>query len=558
MRRGQHKAMVFKKFLNENPTARAPTGYKGNFKGDFQKPGRNTFKKYQEMWNTQNDQKWWTKPSDIGSIEAKIKDNTSREWKKKQDMSKEALPLLRNKKLDETLKISGQATHLANVPALTEACEARRVNKNYDIKASMDRTGLKCGTSVNPLTYSISYGTVFNAKDKDDIYHVEYDQQYTPFTCKFAGVKILNPIAVPGLNFDYVHEPKYASLLPSFRTVVDPLIGDNYTNGSQQYRSVMDLVKTLDTDAVADVQFEEPDISHAHTADYTIYTCSTSCKKIVHPSNMVKIRRRMVIASMNYMESPVNIPLAEEIFIETLTRDTDAVFDNENAPYKTDGKSFVLNFNLISDSFKTSDEGAECNSSTVHFFGKNAFSMLVPDFCPANKNYFDTGHETGMYLLGWLTRQLDAAALGTSKTNMFKAFLPSGHGVPELKNTFIGQQNAGNFFKTEKKKLFYTKTWLASPTLVVIAITPVNDTSRNMVMVWSAGRYIDGDAIRSIAVDVQNTVKVVRPGTLPPIKTGRPLVVDENGMPIASRAGPLFAKFTSALPLDLELELQTL
>ena len=361
------------------------------------------------------------------------------------------------------------------------------------------------------------------------------------------------------MNFNYVYEPKYASLLPSFRSKVEEIISRKYIKDSASYKSIMNLINNLDKEDLEDVKFEEPDISHAHTSDYTIYTCSTLCKKNVLTGNvMIKIRRRMVIASMNFAEPPVNIPLVEEIFIETLTKDPNAVFDNADAPFKTDRESFVINFNLISDKYKDATSGplSDCNSSTIHFFGKNAFSMLIPTFYPTSKSAFDTGHEAGMYVLGWLSRQLDAAALGTSDQNMFKEFLKTSESVADLKNTFVGQQNAGSFFKTEKKKCFYTKTWLSSPTMVVIAITPLSDTSRNMVMVWSAGRNVSADAVASIMKDVKLPVRpgVSRLGELPPLtrRNGEPLVAGSEF------TGPRFPKPTSTLPLDLELELQSL
>ena len=60
-------------------------------------------------------------------------------------------------------------------------------------------------------------------------------------------------------------------------------------------------------------------------------------------------------------------------------------------------------------------------------------------------------------------------------------------------------------------------------------------------MVWSAGRYIPENLMDVIAGKV---------GSLPPLVEGF----------VGARAGrgPQFPKFTSSLPLDLELELQSL
>ena len=523
--------------------------------------------------------KWWEGKS-IGECENLIHENTKLQWAAKVKMSKEAEPLLKNSAMDNEWKFDAKASHLAGYKKLTAACEARRTEKMYDVNGYLNTNEANTKElNKKNFRYSISSGRVTNTKDIDKIYHVEYDQQFSELDLKDCGIVDIRANKMPSQGLNLMLERRYISLVPVFLGAVQNGIKIGYKGESIDRITLAAITETLDSLVKADTSdslSEEPDISHSNTSDYIIFTCSSTYKKIVQPDTMVRIRRRMVVASLRFSNPPINIPLAEEIFIETLSKKTERVLPGEDAPFTTDGIGMVLNISLVSDKYTetVASTGQACNASTINFFGKNAFSMLVGGFTPSNKKHFVTGHETAMYMMGWLIRKLDGAAISAKenkpKTNpMFTALLNQTGGG------YIAEQNAGVFVKRTPGKYYYTNTWLASQTLAVVSISPATDTSKSIVMVWSGGRLIGDDILQNLGKGAPEEEISLNPnpgGRLPSI--GRRAVANE--VPVTDEvpddwekapnarnalvAGPdVLSKYTAtSLPLDLELELQSL
>jgi len=535
--------------------------------------------------------KWWEGKS-IGECEHLIHENTKLQWATKVRTSKEADPLLKNSAVDNEWRFDAKAFHLAGIRKLTAACEERREKKVIDVNEYLESgEDIKKRLSQRDFYYSISSGKVKNTRDTDKIYHVEYDQQFSELDLKDCGTCDIKANKMPSQGLNLMLERRYVSLVPRFLQEVKNgfEIGAS-GDGGYDNDTVSAINTTLDALTEADKSdslSEEPDISHSNTSDYIIYTCSSTYKKIVQPDKMIRIRRRMVVASMRYSNPPINIPLAEEIFVETLSKDVKTIIPSEDAPFKPDDNSVVLNISLVSDSHgrKQADSTSnKCNASTISFFGKNAFAMLVGGFTPSNKQHFVTGHETAMYMMGWLIRKLDGAVISAKEEKllsnpMFEALVnPSGAG-------FITEQNAGVFVKRTPSKYYYTNTWLATQTLAVVSISPATDTSKSIVMVWSGGRLIGDDVLGNLGEKTPEKERKAKPtngkrlppinkppmdGTNPPPSDNlRPKNLDDDPLPPrtfntprvvpGNWDDPIESKYTAtSLPLDLELELQSL
>ena len=559
--------------------ARRPSSAKQNkAKKDWtkvkQKFTPNTYVKINHGIRDADSKKWWEGKS-IGECENLIHENTKLQWATKVRTSKEADPLLKNSAVDNEWNFNAKAFHLAGFRKLTASCEERRDKKVIDVNEYLESgEEMSKRLSQREFYYSISSGKVRNTRDTDKIYHVEYDQQFSELDLTDCGTYAINANKMPSQGLNLMLERRYVSLVPNFLQHVKEGL-----ENSTAINTTLDALTEADK---SDSLSEEPDISHSNTSDYIIYTCSSTYKKIVQPDTMIRIRRRMVVASMRYSNPPINIPLAEEIFVETLSKDVKNIIPGEDAPFKPDDNSVVLNISLVSDSHgrkQARPTNAECNASTISFFGKNAFAMLVGGFTPSNKQHFVTGHETAMYMMGWLIRKLDGAVISAKEGNllnnpMFEALVnPSGAG-------FITEQNAGVFVKRTPSKYYYTNTWLATQTLAVVSISPATDTSKSIVMVWSGGRLIDTEVLGNLGKSTPLKEKKAKPPPnerLPPIHNPPrassnnlpPDALDDDPLPPRSFREPrvvpgsweegLQSKYTAtSLPLDLELELQSL
>jgi hypothetical protein len=120
------------------------------------------------------------------------------------------------------------------------------------------------------------------------------------------------------------------------------------------------------------------------------------------------------------------------------------------------------------------------------------------------------------------------------------------------------------------KKNFYTKTWLVSQSLAVIAITHAEQTAKSIVMVWSGGRLITDGKLFPRPANV--SVKLPRMDAAPAGKDNGEF--QEDSVPVLTRgastrllpSGSLVkprdeftgSKYTTSLPLHLERELQSL
>ena len=513
--------------------------------------------------------------TDIGIVDAEsqIRKNTGQQWATQQEMSVEAYPYLSDKKMDDTMQIKAVASDLANQKQFTSVCEKRRKDRVCDVNETLQLD--------NALRYAVSSGTVQNVKDRNRIYHVEYEQQYTPTNLQNGGEIQIDPADVPCQGFNLLLERNYVGMLSVFRKRVETEVLKHYKDETIKKHVKTAIASLLNAD-LNNSHPGEPDISHTNTSDYVIYTCSSIFKEVVDAATMVRIRRRMVVASLRFSDPPINIPLAEEFFIETLSKSQDAAFDNQDAPFTTDRSSVVLNFTLVSDAQVHADSPsqAKCNASTINFFGKNAFSLLVEKYTPASKSHFSTGHEAAMYMMGWLIRQLGSAAstvaeekgsLGKLKTNSV-----FGNIVHEHNNNakFVAEQNAKSFITKMGKKNFYTKTWLVSQSLAVIAITHAEQTAKSIVMVWSGGRLItDGKLFpRPANVSVRLPPMDAAPApagkdnggfqedSVPVLTRGASTRLLPSGSLVKPRGDDQFpgSKYTTSLPLHLERELQSL
>jgi hypothetical protein len=499
----------------------------------------------------------------VKEIEAKIAENTVAQWKTQQKMSEEAYPYLFEKKLDDDMNITARASDLANYERLTTVCENRRLKRVIDVNEALNSDGRSKKFDEKNLCYAISTGRVENAKDRNKIYHVEYDEQYAAMELISRGEIKVPSAQIPCQGFNLLLERKYVGLLSVFSERLVAEVSKQFKGTDPRYvRSAIDSLLAAD---LTDSHTDEPDISHANTSDYVIYTCSSAFETIVEAVKKIRIRRRMVVASLRFSNPPINIPLAEEFFIEVLSKTDGGVFDNSDAPFATDKYSVVLNFTLVSDQ-QTHQAGAAnqpCNASTINFFGKNAFSLLVGGHTPSNKSHYSTGHEAAMYMMGWLIRQLgsaasciecDAGPKELEKHGVFGTFAKSRGNTAK----FVTEQNAKSFITKIKRKNFYTKTWLVSQSLAVITITHAEQTAKSIVMVWSGGRLITDTNLLPLAPLRRSAGVLAGEGEAPPALAREGSRRFAEPLVDSTRGGSTGSKFTSSLPLHLERELQLL
>jgi hypothetical protein len=625
--------MPFQTYLHDKTTlskARNVKKYKGGFHRDVVQSEKVAAHKYGGFWRANQKERWWEKEMDSSQVESLLRDNTKRQWAMYAKMSQDALPLLKNTRFDD--KFKSKAMHFMGDERMTKACIARR-DRNYEEVVIPPN---------NAREYALNVGIPPNSQDEHGVYHVDYDGKYFPFQCFVMGSKLVNVGAIPGMKAEPRYQQRYASLYSQFgesRTHLKELFLNNIVGPLPEIaEKIMVCLDTMDQDDT-ELVYDDPDVYHAYTSDYTVFVSTSSARQNLTPQHALKIRRRLVIASVNFAQAePVNIPLAEEIMIEVmLIRGTNTVPNSKDTPYQAQNFCMVLNINLVCEkemgaglgssyaaavkrtaaaavkkvgaalgrggtakseagslapsvTWTTTDPvpsertpsqssrapssaassivpaegwtpgsewyprqlGADrTNISTVHFFGQNAFSVSLGDLTPSDKRDFATSHESGMYVAGWLIRQLESAGQGNNP-HMFQA-LEASAGTDKTKY-FTRQQKAGDFIKAEKNKYFHTKIWLASPTMVIIAISPLKDNTKTIVMVWTVG--MDVESVAANAALSSRSDSTVSLGDVQPLVSG----VGAH-MP-ALRANPLAprlaARFRSSLPMDLELELQSL
>ena len=625
--------MPFQTYLHDKTTlskARNVKKYKGGFHRDVVQSEKVAAHKYGGFWRANQKERWWEKEMDSSQVESLLRDNTKRQWAMYAKMSQDALPLLKNTRFDD--KFKSKAMHFMGDERMTKACIARR-DRNYEEVVIPPN---------NAREYALNVGIPPNSQDEHGVYHVDYDGKYFPFQCFVMGSKLVNVGAIPGMKAEPRYQQRYASLYSQFgefRTHLKDLFLNNIVGPLPEIaEKIMVCLDTMDQDDT-ELVYDDPDVYHAYTSDYTVFVSTSSARQNLTPQHALKIRRRLVIASVNFAQAePVNIPLAEEIMIEVmLIRGTNTVPNSKDTPYQAQNFCMVLNINLVCDkdvgaglgasyatvakmaaaaaarkigwgktpseakslapevvfastqpspapsrslslsreSSRTSSSivpaestqgwtpgiaetewyprqlGADrTNISTVHFFGQNAFSVSLGDLTPSDKRDFATSHESGMYVAGWLIRQLESAGQGNNP-HMFQA-LEASAGTDKTKY-FTRQQKAGDFIKAEKNKYFHTKIWLASPTMVIIAISPLKDNTKTIVMVWTVG--MDVESVAANAALSQRSDSTLSTSGVQPLFAAAAHMPALRANPLAPR---LAARFRSSLPMDLELELQSL
>jgi len=627
--------MPFQTYLHDKTTlskARNVKKYKGGFHRDVVQSEKVAAHKYGGFWRANQKERWWEKEMDSSQVESLLRDNTKRQWAMYAKMSQDALPLLKNTRFDD--KFKSKAMHFMGDERMTKACIARR-DRNYEEVVIPPN---------NAREYALNVGIPPNSQDEHGVYHVDYDGKYFPFQCFVMGSKLVNVGAIPGMKAEPRYQQRYASLYSQFgefRTHLKDLFLNNIVGPLPEIaEKIMVCLDTMDQDDT-ELVYDDPDVYHAYTSDYTVFVSTSSARQNLTPQHALKIRRRLVIASVNFAQAePVNIPLAEEIMIEVmLIRGTNTVPNSKDTPYQAQNFCMVLNINLVCDkqvggglgmkmvtgawnkvrgqganqqqppssraanqrpdvefsttltvpspapsrSLSLSRESSRASSSilpaesaqgwtpgiaetewyprqlgadrtnisTVHFFGQNAFSVSLGDLTPSDKRDFATSHESGMYVAGWLIRQLESAGQGNNP-HMFQA-LEASAGTDRTKY-FTRQQKAGDFIKAEKNKYFHTKIWLASPTMVIIAISPLKDNTKTIVMVWTVGMDVESVAANAALSSRSDSTASLSDVQLVPGGVGAHMPA-LRANPLAPR---LAARFRSSLPMDLELELQSL
>ena len=414
-------------------------------------------------------------------------------------LSAEARPILMN----NSMALDGAVVDFLGSERLTRLVESRRQHRvgvaNAEPPAGPDEAIVK---------YSICVGTVANVKCKEStptegVYVADREGRYG--TTKFSTTAgkyeaTVDTKAIPGIT--NLFEARYVSVISHQVDNIAAKIRAAFSNRDMQIDTAMadEVVEHLRDMASesSKIVYSKPayTLPPYNTADYSIHVLSLSGTVKELANYVLNIHRTLVVAERTFVhgDSRHAIPLCEEVVVEFVQKDSvDTVRKRTLTP-----KSLVL-------TAVVSVEGGAKPASVLHYFGSNACTTLFSNISHVNRdNRYASTHDNGMYVAGWMVRQLanicSETGIQNTSVDVFSKFFTSapayasGAVAPSLaanrqflRHTFLGRQDAQKLLTTDGKKLFYTKVWKATPTICVICISPLSNLSANNVFVWSIG-----------------------------------------------------------------------
>jgi hypothetical protein len=473
-------------------------------------------------------------------------------------MAWEARPFLQNVQYDP----AGTARHFLGAEVLTQIAEERKIDRRYQTTRTMPTN----------VTYHLSYLQMDNVKDDKGVYTPDIHSEYEHTRLKPMGKNVFaqDLATIPGLENGYQFDPRYISVL------VKGLNEDTFKSLKVEGTSASDLYKLVKSinavnEDVYKFKYHQP-IFHKHaTVDYNIYTVRMTASSDSLDGVFVKIHRRMILAESTFPGSSFKLPLAEELFIELYKKpDKDTV----GHPVCTE-RSFVLTCSAVN----TTGATPAC-ASMLHFFGQNAFTVDISNASHSCKKGMESSHNLAAFMAGWLIRKL--SNISNEFETLEPVFLPGfaedafikeratkanpRAATPRaiLQTSFLNRQGAKRLLDVDGKKIFYVTLWLSTPTISIICLSPLDDSRKANVFVWTT---IDGNG---------STVR-----SMPPTLAGKgDVMADDRGeqgeaekASMVSRCDPMPAptgrfkhglfsrrlfEHRSTLPDDLERELQAL
>ena len=507
---------------------------------------------------------WWREATDVVQVESLRSTNFQRIWKSFNKMAWEARPFLQNVQYDPT----GTARHFLGAEVLTQIAEERKIDRRYQTTRTMPTN----------VTYHLAYMQMDNVKDDKGVYTPDIHSEYEHTRLKPVGKQLFKQdlATIPGLENGYQFDPRYISVLvkgldeESFKAFKTEGTG---TTASDLYK----LVKSINAvnEDVYKFKYHQP-IFHKHaTVDYNIYTVRMTASSDSLDGVFVKIHRRMILVESTFPGSSFKLPLAEELFIELYKKP-----DKETVghPVCTD-RSFVLTCSAVN----TTGAAPTC-ASMLHFFGQNAFTVDISNASHSSKKGMESSHNLAAFMAGWLIRKM--SNISNEFEPLESVFLPgfandafikerANKANPRaatprqiLQTSFLNRQGAKRLLDVDGKKIFYVTLWLSTPTISIICLSPLDDSRKANVFVWTT---IDGNgptvrALPPTQAGKRDAMAKDRDGQgeagSAPVATTMVSRCDAMTAPTGRSKHGLFSRrlfeHRSTLPDDLERELEAL
>jgi hypothetical protein len=490
---------------------------------------------------------WWKDATDVVQIESLRRTNFQRIWKTFNKMAWEARPFLQNVQYEPI----GTARHFLGAPVLTRIAEERKIDRKY-------QTGLKMPDAVE---YLMSYARMDNVKDDKGVFHPDIHGGYEHTRLQQDKIHVFSQqvATIPGLENGYQFDPRYISVLAKgLDDKAWAVLVAKMTDWHVDTTQLLGLIKNMHkaNQDVSRFKYHKP-VFHKHaTVDYDIYTVRMTAESDALNGFLVRVHRRMILVESTFPGSSFKLPLAEELFIELYRRPDE---HSIGTPVCLE-KSIVLTCSAINAGPASgATPGA---ASMLHFFGQNAFTVDVADASPSCKKNMQSSHNVTAFMAGWLIRKLSNIAnefdpLGGVFSGMAAdAFLKERAGAEKtrtrdvLQNSFLNRQGARHLLDVNGKKTFYVTLWLATPTIAIIAISPLQDSRKANVFVWTMANNSGRVGVELPgAAGAEPTVSLLSKLDPAPASMGR----SKHGL--FSRR---IFEHRSTLPDDLERELEAL
>jgi hypothetical protein len=506
---------------------------------------------------------WWKDATDVVQIESLRRTNFQRIWKTFNKMAWEARPFLQNVQYDPL----GRARHFLGAEVLTRIAEERKIDRKY-------QTTLKMPEAVE---YLVSYARMDNVKDDKGVFRPDIHGEYEHTRLQQDKIHVHTQIvaAIPGLENSYQFDPRYISVLAaSLDDKAWAVLAAKLTDWHIDEKQLFSLIKNIHAtnQDVSRFKYHKP-IFHMHaTVDYNLFTVRMTAETDALNKFLLRIHRRMILVESTFPGSSFKLPLAEELFIELYRKPDEHTIGN---PVCLE-KSIVLTCSAVNGGGPFGVlPGA---SSLLHFFGQNAFTVDVADAGPSCKKNMKSSHNITAFMAGWLIRKLanipnEFERLGpvfeALGTDPFLKGRAANLGVDRpddprtvLQNSFVNRQGAKHLLDVNGKKTFYVTLWLSTPTIAIIAISPLQDSRKANVFVWTMAN--NKDMVGAELPRALGGAAVAQ--RAPPSDTtdGTTMVCKMDSTPASmsrTRHG-LFSRrifeHRSTLPDDLERELQAL
>jgi hypothetical protein len=504
---------------------------------------------------------WWKNATDVVETESLRRTNFQRIWKTFQTMAWEAKPHLQNVQY----KPDGRARHFLGASVLTQIAEERKIDRKYQTDKAMP----------TEATYMLVYGKMDNVKDDKGVFHPDINGEYehTKLKQERKGVFQQNIATIPGLENSYQFDPRYISAIVPGLTTSEwnefySTVGKDFPTHADSLLTLIKGIHSTDP-AICKFKYHKP-IFHKHTTvDYNIYTVRMTAESDALDRCLVKIHRRMIIVESSFPGKSFKLPLAEELFIELYKKPENYTIGH---PVCLD-RSIVIACNLVqAGSDHVSPTMPTC-ASMLHFFGQNAFTVDVANCNHNSKLRMGSTHNLAAFMAGWLIRKMSNISnefektagtvfdtlkedpyLKARATNAVKLKLKRSDVVLKdrdvLQYSFLNRQGAKSLLDVDGKKIFYVTLWLATPTMAIVCVSPLEDSRKANVFVWTMG---NGE---NVPAELPRELKET-----PAVAIGTDGAQGRWTKSSMSRPGMFSRRLfehQSTLPDELELELQSL